>query len=93
VRPVRHAGKHVDLVSSSFSMASDRDQFCFAVRTIYESANKEERARAEQWLETWQRQSSAWETAARVLDDANSTDDERFMAAQTLRTKARPFIF
>lgn len=68
-------------------MASDREQFCLAVRTIYESDSKEERARAEQWLETWQRQASAWETAASVLDEASGTDDERFMAAQTLRTK------
>ena len=75
-----------------YSMASDREQFCLAVRTIYESDAKEERNRAEQWLETWQRQSSAWETAASVLDDANSTDDERFMASQTLRTKARPYL-
>lgn len=74
-------------------MASDREQFCLAVRTIYEFDSKEERTRAEQWLETWQRQSSAWETAAGVLDDANSTDDERFMAAQTLRTKVRSSLF
>jgi ferric-dicitrate binding protein FerR (iron transport regulator) len=68
---------------------ADRDQFRQAVRAIYDSnkLNKEERSRAEAWLEAWQRQQSAWETAASVLDDASSTDDERFMAAQTLRTK------
>lgn len=69
---------------------SEQDQlahFRRAVRAIYESHDNEERVRAEEWLETWRSQSSAWQAAAAILDDSGSTEDERFMAAQTLRTK------
>lgn len=69
---------------------SEPDQlahFRRAVRAIYESHDNEERVRAEEWLETWRSQSAAWQAAATILDDSGSTEDERFMAAQTLRTK------
>lgn len=58
-----------------------------AVRAIYESHDNQERVRAEEWLENWRSQASAWQAAAAVLDDSGSTEDERFMASQTLRTK------
>lgn len=72
---------------------SDQEQlanFRRAVRAIYESHDNQERVRAEEWLEDWRGQASAWQAAAAILDDSGSTEDERFMAAQTLRTKVNP---
>lgn len=60
-----------------------------AVRAIYESHDNQERVRAEEWLEDWRGQASAWQAAAAILDDSGSSEDERFMAAQTLRTKTQ----
>lgn len=61
--------------------------FRHAVRAIYESHDNQEMVRAEEWLENWRSQSSAWQASAAILHDSGSTEDERFMAAQTLRTK------
>jgi DNA transposition AAA+ family ATPase len=68
---------------------ADQERIIFgqAVSAIYNSDNSANRARAEQWLEEWQRQESAWEAAEKILSDEQSSGDERFMAAQTLRTK------
>jgi Importin-beta N-terminal domain len=66
---------------------ADVEAFRHAVQRMYGSSDRTERKDAEHWLEHWQRQSQAWSTADAILHDPSSSEEQRYMAAQTIRTK------
>ena len=66
---------------------SERQSFGQAVQTLYGATEREQRQRAEDWLTAWRKEPSAWSTADAVLYDANSSEEERYMAAHTLCSK------
>ena len=65
----------------------DRSNFKTAVHQLYHSSNESDRKPADKWLEQWQTQPVAWQTADSILHDQTCTEEEKYFAAHTLRTK------
>lgn len=69
-------------------MATDHAAFKQAVAKVYSDVCVEvERKAAEDWLTSWRKQPSAWQTAETILHDDSTTSEEKYMAAHTLCTK------
>lgn len=59
-----------------------------ALEALYHSPDQATKRQADEWLTTFQQQPQAWQVSDHILTNANS-NDVRFFAAQTMRTKVQ----